>query len=208
MPTVGRATIAGNNLSRSNTGSDNQIGMKITMPEAGSIKTLHVYVAGNGSTITGQLVLWNASRAIVAQTGNITFSDSAGSPKTNVNQQAWQVADLLTPYNAASGEVLFIGFWRNSAQTANYSYVNSGGEVHPDPQGSTGNVSSPTTLASASVTAQLSAYADYIKGGLAYASGGAFSKYALKRYDGASATWKRHPLMRYNGASAQWEWYA
>jgi hypothetical protein len=135
--------------------------MKITMPEAGLITRLHVYVAGNGGTITGQLVLWNSSRAVVAQTGPITFSAASG---TGVNQQSFQAADLLTPYLAAENEVLYVGFWRTPAQTANYSYINSGGEVHPDPQGSTANVpTAPGTLASGSVTAQLSAYAEYSK---------------------------------------------
>src|SRR5689334_16121981 len=114
MPSVGRSTTSGNNLSRSNTGSNNQVGMKITMPEAGLIKTLHVYVAGNGGTITVRLVLWNSSRAVITDTGDITFSAAGG---TGVNQQSFQSADLLTPYQAANGEVLFIGFWRTSGQT-------------------------------------------------------------------------------------------
>lgn len=206
MPSIGRQTTSGNNLSRSNTGSNNQVGMKITMTEPGLIQRLHVYVAGNGGTITGRLVLWNSSRAVVADTGDITFSAAGG---TGVNQQAFQAADLTTPYAAASGEVLYIGFWRTPAQTANYSYINSGGEVHPDPQGSTANVpTAPGTLAAGSVTAQLSAYADYVTGGLGMASGGSFHKYAMKRYDSGSGTWKRHPLKRWNASNSTWEWFA
>ena len=205
MPTVGRTTTTGNTNWNQNTGSCNQEALKVTMPEAGLIQTLHVYFSGNGATLTGQLVLWNSSGAIVAQTGNITISSGT----TGINGQAWQVANLITPYMASSGQVLYIGFWRDPAATANYSWINSGGIISPAPGSGQANVASPGTLAIGSTsTGQLSAYADYVKGGLGFASAGVFHKYALKRWNNTALSWQRHPLKRYNGTSSTWEWFA
>ena len=201
MPTVGRTSTSGFTNWNSNTGSNNQVASKLTMPETGLIKTLHVYVSGNGSTITGQLVLWDSAGHILGQTGNITFSSGG----TGLGGQALQSADLLTPVVVSSGATIYIGFWRASASTANYSWVNSGGIISPDPGGTQADVASPGNLAIGSTaTGQLTAYADYVKGGLAYYTGSAWNKYALKRYNGTA--FQRHPLKRWSGST--WEWYA
>lgn len=205
MPTVGRTTTTGNTIYQDNIGSNNQYALKVTMPESGLIKTLHVYVSGSGATISGQLVLWNSAGAVVGQSGAITFS--AGT--TGVNHQAWQVADLTTPYQAANAEVLYIGFWRDQTKHALFSYISSGGVIVPSTGSTQANVASPSTLAIGStMTGQLSAYADYVKGGLGLASGGTFNKYALKRWNSTAGAWQRHPLKRWNATSSQWEWFA
>lgn len=205
MPTVGRTTTSGNNLTRQNVGSNNQYGFRVTMPAAGLITTLHVLVAGDGAAITGKLVLWNSSGAVVGQSANVTFP--AGS--ITVNDQTVVAAALVTPYVAAASEVLYIGFWRPAANTADFSYISSGGTFSPLTTSTQTNVSSPSTLAIASTTTgQMTAYADYVQGGLDYASGGSFSKYAMKRYDSGSSTWKRHPLKRWNSSNSTWEWLA
>lgn len=201
MPTVGRTTTTGNNQWNSNTGSNNQIGSKFTMPETGLIQALHVYVSGNGGTITGQLVLWDSSGNILGQTGNITFSSGT----TGINGQAMQSASLLTSVHVASGAIIYIGFWRASASTANYSWINSGGIIAPNPGGTQANVASPGALAIGSTaTGQLTAWADYVKGGLGYYNGTAWNKYALKRWNGSA--WQRHPLKKWSGTA--WEWFA
>lgn len=201
MPTVGRTVTTGNNQWNQNTGSQNQIGSQFSMPETGLIQTLHVYVSGNGGTITGQLVLWDSSGNILGQTGNITFSSGS----TGINGQALQSADLLTPVVVSSGATIYIGFWRASASTANYSWINSGGIISPNPSASTANVASPGTLAIGSTgTGQLTAYADYVKGGLGYYSGTAWVKHPLNRWNGSA--WQRHPLKKWSGTA--WEWFA
>lgn len=202
MPTVGRTTTTGNTNSQSNTGSNNQYGTQITMPETGLIKTLHVYVSGNGGTITGALVLWDyPSGNVLAQTASITFSSGS----TAVNGQAWQVADLITPYLATSGKNMYIGFWRNSSQTANFSYINSSGVIRPQTNVAHANVASVSALSVADgTTGTMSAYADYVKGGLGFYTGTVWNKYALNRWNGTA--WQRHPLKRWSGST--WEWYA
>lgn len=204
MPTVGRTTTSGNNNWVQNTGSMNQQAMRITMPEAGIITTLHVYVSGSGSTITGQLCLWNSSGTLVAQTGNITFSSGS----TGINGQATQSHALSSNYLASSGQVLYIGWWRSSSQTANFSYINSGGTIRPQVLSGVSNVSSPTTLTvSTGTTGQLTAWADYTPaGGLGLAASGSFVKHPLNRWSGSA--WQRHPLKRWNSSTGSWEWLA
>lgn len=200
MPTVGRSATDNTNFN-TNQGSQNQIGSKFTMPETGLIKTLHVFVAGTGGTITGQLVLWNSSGAILGQTGNITFASGSSS----LNGQSFQVADLQTPVLVSSGSVIYIGFWRNPSSSASYSWKNSGGIISPSPSAGTANVASPGTLAIGSTaTGQLSAYADYVKGGLGYSNGSSFTKYALKYWTGSA--FNRYALKRWSGST--WEWFA
>ena len=201
MPTVGRTDTTTNDTWQSNTGSNNQYGYKVTMPESGLIQTLHVYVSGNGATLSGQLVLWNSSGAVVGSTGSMTISSGG----TGVNGQAWQSGNLTTPYQAANGEVLYIGFWRAAASTANFSYDAGVGSFSPSTGSVQANVSSPSTLAVGSVTTgSLSAYADYVRGGLPRWNGSSWLKHPVKRWNGTSWLW--HPVKRWNGSA--WIWHA
>lgn len=196
--TVGRTSTSNSNTQQ-NHGSMNQQGMLITMPEVGLIKTLHVWVVGDLATCTGQLCLWNSSGVLVAQTGNITFSSGS------LSSFAWQVADLLTPYLASASQQLYIGFWRDPAATVDFAYTPSGGTVRPQISSGVANVSVPGNLSiGSSSTAQLSAYAEYVKGGLGYYNGSAFQKSPLNRYNGTSWLW--HPLNKWSGST--WERYA
>jgi hypothetical protein len=205
MPTAGRTTTTGNDTWISNTGSNNQYGCAITMSESGLIQYLDVYMAGGGGSITAVLCLWDSSGNLLAQSASF----SAGAGSGGVNGQAFQRQALLTPYAAAAG-TYYVGFWRNGAQTAEWSYDAGSGTIHPQaPSGGISNVGSPGNLSFAnSTTGQMSAYVEYVKGGLALASGGSFSKYGLKRYDSGSSTWKRHPLKRWNAGGGVWEWFA
>lgn len=205
MPNAGRTTTSGNNTVVQNTGSNNQYGHAITMPETGLIQFLDVYMAGTGGSITTVLCLWDSSGVLLAQSAS--FSAGAGSGA--VNGQAFQRQALTSPYLASAG-TYYVGFWRNSAQTAEWSYINSGGTIHPQaPGGGVANVGSPGNLSFAnSTTGQMSAYVEYVVGGLALATTGVFHKYGLKRWDNGASQWKRHPLKRWNNGNSTWEWFA
>lgn len=209
MPTAGRNNTSDNNQWNENTGSNNQIGSLFVMPATGLITTLHVYVSGVGSTVRGRLALWDSSGNVLGQTGDITLANGG----TGINGQAWASGDLLTPQVVSNGASIYIGFWRLASGTVAYSWANSGGGfggvIRPAPSGSVGNVSGVTNLSiGTGTTGQLSAYADYVQGGLGWASGGSFSKYALKRWNATASAWQRHALKRWNATSGQWEWLA
>lgn len=193
--TCGRTTTTGNNTVQQNTGSNNQYGFKITMPEAGQIQRLNVYCSGQGSSYTGKLVLWNSSGAVVAS-GDVTFPTGS----VSVNAQSFLQLTLTSPYNAASGEVLYVGFWRPSAQSGIFSYVSSGGVISPGVGSGQSNVGSPSTLAIASTTTgQMSAYVEYVKGGIRVYNGSAQKRRPVKVYNGTA--WKWRPVKVYNGTS-------
>lgn len=194
--TLGRTVTTGNTNSQQNTGSNNQYGTKLTMTEVGQIQRLNVYVSGNASSYTGKLVLWNSSGAVIASV-DVTFPTGSSA----VNGQGWLQVTLPTPYNAASGEVLYLGFWRPSASTANFSYINSGGTFSPAVGSGQSNVGSPGTLAIASTTTgQLCAYLEYVKGGLKVTlDGSTWGQYKVKTSDGTSWTWR--PVRFSNGTT-------
>jgi hypothetical protein len=209
MPNAGRTITTGNNVWVQNQGSNNEYGSLITMTETGLITFLDVYMACSGSTMDGVLCLWNSSGVLVGQSA--TFTVPAGSG--GVNGQSWQRQALVTPYLAVAG-TYYVGFWRQTSKTAEWSYKSGTGTIHPSaPSGGVSNVGSPGNLnLGSSTTGQMSAYVEYVVGGLDFASGGTFHKYAMKRYDSGSSTWKRHPLKRWNasanGGSGAWEWLA
>jgi hypothetical protein len=206
MPNAGRTTTSGNNFWVQNTGTNNQYGFAFTMPENGLIQYLDVYMACSGSTMNAVLCLWGPSGILLAQTAVISVGAGAG----GVNGQAFQRAALITPYLAAATGLYHVGFWRETGKTAEWSYVSGGGSIYPQaPGGGIANVGSPGNLNGTTTTSgQMSAYVEYVKGGLAIASGGSFSKYALKRFDSGSGTWKRHLLKRWNAGNSTWEWFA
>lgn len=203
MPTAGRTTTSGNNFWAENTGSNNQYGWAFSMPENGLIEYLNVYMSGKagGGGCRTILCLWDSSGNLLAQTAQFTAGAGAG----GVNGQAFQRAALTTPYSAVAG-TYYIGFWRNGADTADFSFINSGGTIHPSaPSGGVGNVGSPSALSFANSTSgQMSAYVEYVRGGIKMWTGSVWNKYAPKRWNGSA--WVRHPIKRWNGST--WEWFA
>lgn len=172
----GRTDEAGNNLSRSNTGSNNQVGFLITNVPAGVISYLDVYAEGVGAGARMVLCLWDASGNLLAQTAQFT----TGVGSSALHGQSWQRAALTTPYRANATASYHVGFWRNAADQVAYSYLSSGGTVHPDILGSQANVGSPGTLATGtSSTAQLSAYLEWDPGN-AYGSSAGGTPTALQ----------------------------
>jgi hypothetical protein len=201
--TCGRTVTTGNTNVQQNQGSNNQYGFKITMTEAGQIQRLNVYCSGQASSYTGKLVLWK-SDGTVLRSEDVTFPTGS----VAVNSQSWLQVTLTTPYNAASGEVLYVGFWRPSASSAIFSYINSGGVISPGVGSGQANVASPGTLATGSTTTgQMSAYVEYVKGGIKiYSSGSAaYKRRPVKVYSTSAVAWKWRPLKVYDLASTSWK---
>jgi hypothetical protein len=112
----------GGNFNFSGSNTLNQCGSIVTMPTAGRIYDLGVYVAGDGSSTPMILCLWDVSGNLLAQTGSFTCPSGSHT----VLGQSWQVQNLVTPYQATNGQQLYIGFWRTAANSDIFT-VNSAG---------------------------------------------------------------------------------
>ena len=205
MPNAGRTTTSGNTTVVQNSGSNNQYGFAITMPATGLVQWLDVYMAGSGGTCRTILCLWNSSGTLLAQTAQFTASAGSG----GVNGQAFQRAALTSPLVINAG-TYYVGFWRNGADGAEWSYDAGTGIIRPQAPGAgVANVGSPGNLNQASFTSgSMSAYLEYVQGGLGMATGGVYHKYALKRWNNGAGAWQRHPLKRWNATTSAWEWLA
>jgi hypothetical protein len=202
---AGRDVTSGNNFWIQNTGSNNQYGCAFSMPATGLIQFLDVYMACSGSTMNARLCLWDSSGNLLATSAVFTCPAGSG----GVNGQSWQRVALSSPYLASAG-TYYVGFWRETGKTAEWSYMSGSGTIHPSaPSAGVANVASPGNLSLGSTTVgQMSAYVEYVVGGLGYAIAGVWHKYGLKRWNNGASAWQRHPLKRWSAAHSAWEWFA
>ena len=179
----GRTTTSGNTTVVSNQGSNNQYGFLVTGVPAGIVTALDVYMAGSGGTCRTILCLWNSSGTLLAQTAQFT----AGAGSGGVNGQSLQHQALTSPLVIAGGSY-YVGFWRNPADGAEWSYLNSGGTIHPQaPLGGIANVASPGSLnLSTSTAGQMTAYLEWQPSGVYAYDGSAWQAAPAYIYDGAA----------------------
>lgn len=156
MTTFGNTAVTFNQFYQ-NTGSNNQVGTLCACSVDGTIDTLTVYAAGDGSGADMVLCLWDSSGILLAQTAH--FTSSTGS--FGLGTQANQSAKLTTPYDVKSGRSYYIGFWRSPSDTVDYSTRTGSGTTHK--QGS--DITAPGNLNTNSVTEVLQAFATYAVGG-------------------------------------------
>jgi hypothetical protein len=112
----------GGNFNFSGANTLNQCGSAVVMPANGRITDLGVYVSGDGASTSMILCLWDSTGALLAQTASFTCASGSHS----VLGQAWQVQNLVTPYQASSGVTYYIGFWRDATKSSIFT-VNSSG---------------------------------------------------------------------------------
>ena len=158
----GRTTTTGNTTVVSNAGTDNQYGFLVASVPAGVISALDVYMDGNGGTCRTILCLWDSSGVLLAQSAQFTANAGSG----GVNGQTLHRALLTTPYRSSGTASYYVGFWRNGADGAEWSYASGGGTIHPQaPGGLIGNVASPGNLSLANSTSgQMTAYLEWDPG--------------------------------------------
>lgn len=163
MTNYGRTTTSGNNTWVQNTGSNNQYGYLITSVPQGRIDFLDVYMAGSGGTCRTRLCIWNSSGTLLASSAQFTAAAGSG----GINGQALQRQALSSPL-LISGGSYYVGFWRNGADTAEWSYISSGSTIHPSaPSGGVANVGSPSNLSTGtSTTGQMTAYMEWTPSGV------------------------------------------
>ncbi len=139
----------------SGAGIFNEIGVKITMPESGTINTLNAYFAGDGASTRAALVLWDGAGDVLRQSA--TFTAAAGT--RSVGGQDWHTKPI-TPYNASKNEVLWVGWWRHPSDSHVWSHHHSASAWtrRYDDTGST----SVTALLATDETGAVGAYVTYI----------------------------------------------
>src|SRR5690242_16379922 len=127
----GRTTISGNTTSIQNSGSNNQYGSLVSSVPAGVISALDVYMDGNGGTCRTILCLWSSTGVLLAQTAQFTASAGSG----GLSGDTLHRAVLTTPYRASATASYYVGFWRNPADGAEWSYLSGSGTIHPQAPG-------------------------------------------------------------------------
>ena len=187
MPTnYGRATTGGNDTWVLNVGTNNQYGSLVTGVPAGVVSALDVYMAGgSGGTCRTILCLWDyPSGNLLAQTAQFTAAAGGG----GVNAQAWQRAVLTAPI-VVGGGTFFVGFWRNGADSAEWSYNSGSGTIHPQaPGGGAANVGSPGALSgvNGTTTGAMSAYLEWQPSGGYDYNGTAYQQTPAYAYSGSA----------------------
>lgn len=179
----GRTTTSGNNFVVQNTGSNNQYGCLVASVPAGIVTALDVYMDGSGGTCRTILCLWNSSGTLLAQTAQFTASAGSG----GVNGQTLHHATLTAPLLISAGSY-YVGFWRNPADSAEWSYQSGSGTIHPQaPGGGVTNVASPGNLSFAnSTTGTMTAYLEWQPNGVYVYDGSAWQPCPVYIYDGSA----------------------
>lgn len=195
--TYGRASTAGNDTWVSNTGTNNQYGCSVGAVPAGVITALDVYMAGSGGTCRTILCLWDSSGTLLAQTAQFTAAAGGG----GINAQTTQRAVLTAPIVVPAG-TYYVGFWRNGADSAEWSYKSGSSTIHPQaPGGGVTNVGAPGALSFANTTSgQMTAYLEWQPSGGYVYNGSSYQAAPAYIYDGSS--WQlSNGVYVYNGSA-------
>jgi hypothetical protein len=126
-----------------------------TMPVAGFITQVSVYISGDGSAINAQGAIWNVGASCISRSA--IKSIAAGS--LSVNGQAWQTFPLSIIW-VPSGTELFIGCWRDPAKSSVWGTV-SGSSYTESTSGST---QAPNSLVGTGQSHAIGAYLTYTPG--------------------------------------------
>lgn len=122
MPTVGNTNLPNGSWWFYGSGNSNMLAIKLTMPETGLITSITGYFAGHGQTINPRMVIWDTSGNVLAQSGQLTV----GSGGASIDSQGWQTGSVSLVLTG--GTQFYIGFWRPSNQSQEWTENNSGTE--------------------------------------------------------------------------------
>lgn len=156
MATFGQNPGSFNSFSFSGLNNLNQVATSLqTMPATGTIYSVSAFFGGDGASVTARLVIWSSAGAVLAQSASFT----APSGSRSSGGQALQTQPLSTPLYLASGTQVFIGFWRDPAHGAVWSFNTASGtwDENTNTSGSPGAFTGLT-----SNSGQLQAFATYI----------------------------------------------
>lgn len=168
------------------------------------VTKLWAYFGGTSGTVGGcKLCIWKTDGTLLYASQTFTAP--------NGRQWASVVPNTLVLLDPSTS--IYVGFWTPSGASIEWGIRSSGKWQGKQNQSSVSSMSGATEPGSPYTQGEAGGYLEYgPAGGLSFASGGSFAKYALKRYNtnaaiGATA-FLRHPLKRYDNASSSWKWFA
>lgn len=132
--------------------TDTQVAARVTMTEDGTLTHVGVWMNGKDATVTAYCCVWDNSGNLVAQSDSFTAADQP----LGVGNSALYYKELDTPYEAESGDVLYIGFARNPSGAAQWGHNSSGTHYRDDNTGSY-----PDDASFSSSSGSIGAYATY-----------------------------------------------
>lgn len=156
MSTIGNTGTPSGSYNWYGVNNSNVMAIQVTMPGAGVIASLSAYFAaknGLGNT-TACLCIWDTSGNLLARTSTFTLAQGSGA----LGGQAWQTANLITPYVASNGQNLRIGWWRFANGSDEWT-ENAGGTEYQATDNH--NTTPPSAETFASVSGTPSIYATY-----------------------------------------------
>ena len=106
--------------------TNNQIGRAFTMPEAGRILSIGVWIAGYAADCSVKVTLWTPGGAVLASSALFTAVYRA----FGVGNNDLYVKDLTTPYQATNGQSLWAGWARNPSAKLQWGDFNGGGDQY------------------------------------------------------------------------------
>lgn len=95
-------------------------GSPITMPATGAITKVKMYTGGRGGTVSMRLMLWDHNAKFLRNTAQ--FTAAKGTDK--IGGQFWYEKNLSSPVVRSSGQVVYVGHWRDPAKAG---YLPGGG---------------------------------------------------------------------------------
>lgn len=156
MATFGQNPGSFNSFAFSGLNNLNQVGTSLqTMPAAGYVYSVSAFFGGDGAAVNARMVIWDSSGNILAQSA--TFSAPSGTRSSG--GQSLLSANLTTPLLLVATTQVFIGFWRDPAGGAVWSFNTASGtwDENTNTSGSPGAFTGLT-----SNTGQLQAFATYV----------------------------------------------
>ena len=152
MATIGNTAKPTNTQVFTGLNVQNAVALKVTMPQAGTITHVGVWMAGYLSACTAKVCVWNSSGVLLGESNS--FNAPGQSLATGHSAEEYHA--LQTPVDVNNGQVLYIGFVTDPAEARQWG-VNGTGTHYRD----TDTGSWPSNASFSSSSGSIGAYATY-----------------------------------------------
>ena len=128
MPTAGYTAEPSYGSEWWGSGVNNQHCTAVTMPEAGRITRIGVWLRGKDASCSFRGVVWSSSRdSVLGQTALQTASGAALAVGASLKYEA----AVITPFDVAAGTI-YVGFTRNPTGAMQFGFDNTGSHYDDD----------------------------------------------------------------------------
>lgn len=110
-------------------GADNQHAVPVVMPATGRITRIGVWCRGKDASCSFRGVVWDSARnTVLGQTALQTATGAALAIGASIKYEA----DVLTPFDVASGATIYVGLSRAPAGAMQFGYDNTAVDHYDD----------------------------------------------------------------------------